>query len=207
MHAYLITGGSQEKRFQEATRIINEYKSSTLRIIEINPEKGKKTINIEEIRKLKKSLSVKASTREQVFVIIQDSHLLNLQSQNALLKLLEEPPSRIKFILCAPNHELLLQTIVSRCANIKLEMNDRVHTNFNGFKNNAEVLDFFSENKMFATDLENALVFCDEAEKYYSKTHNHQSQAILKNLYQYKKHLWGNGISTKLVLENIFLIY
>lgn len=48
-------------------------------------------------------------------VIIRDAHNLTLAAQNALLKLLEEPPRDTMIILTATSPTALLETIMSRC--------------------------------------------------------------------------------------------
>ncbi|WP_104726111.1 DNA polymerase III subunit delta' [Helicobacter felis] len=50
---------------------------------------------------------------EQKFIIIA-AHYFNLFSQNALLKILEEPPPQTHFILIAKNKHALLNTLLSR---------------------------------------------------------------------------------------------
>lgn len=57
------------------------------------------------------------STRK-VF-IIDDSHLMNIESKNAILKTLEEPPHYINIILISSNPDSLLPTILSRVQSIK----------------------------------------------------------------------------------------
>ena len=52
--------------------------------------------------------------------IIRDAHLANEDAQSALLKTLEEPLRDTTVILCADDEELLLPTIRSRCARIRL---------------------------------------------------------------------------------------
>jgi DNA polymerase-3 subunit delta' len=52
--------------------------------------------------------------------IIEAAHRMNEDAQAALLKTLEEPPSRTTIILCADAEELLLPTIRSRCARVRL---------------------------------------------------------------------------------------
>jgi len=48
-------------------------------------------------------------------VILDESHLLSPQAQSALLKVIEEPPPRVVFILCTTELHKVLPTIVSRC--------------------------------------------------------------------------------------------
>jgi DNA polymerase III delta' subunit len=52
--------------------------------------------------------------------IVEQAHRLNEESQNALLKTLEEPPTGVTIILCADDEECLLPTVRSRCARVRL---------------------------------------------------------------------------------------
>lgn len=52
--------------------------------------------------------------------IVEQAHRLNEDAQNALLKLLEEPPAGVTIILCADDDECLLPTVRSRCARVRL---------------------------------------------------------------------------------------
>ena len=72
-------------------------------------------IKISSIRDIKKFLSMDYSDVRYRFVLISDAHLMNEESQNALLKNLEEPPEGVIFILTTPFPERLRETIRSRC--------------------------------------------------------------------------------------------
>ena len=52
--------------------------------------------------------------------IIASAQRLNPDAQNALLKTLEEPPAGAVLILCADDETLLLDTVRSRCARIRV---------------------------------------------------------------------------------------
>ena len=52
--------------------------------------------------------------------IVESAAEMNEDAQNALLKTLEEPPARVTIVLCADREELLLPTVRSRCARIRL---------------------------------------------------------------------------------------
>lgn len=52
--------------------------------------------------------------------IVEAAHRLNDDAQNALLKLLEEPPAGVTLVLCADDEECLLPTVRSRCVRIRL---------------------------------------------------------------------------------------
>lgn len=55
------------------------------------------------------------------FVVIEEAHLLNVESSNLLLKTLEEPPPSTNFILITSKPDALLETVQSRCVKIKLK--------------------------------------------------------------------------------------
>ena len=52
--------------------------------------------------------------------IVEQAHRINVDAQNALLKLLEEPPAGVTIVLCADDEECLLPTVRSRCARVRL---------------------------------------------------------------------------------------
>lgn len=82
----------------------------------ILPEKNR--IKIETIRELKQKLTLHPLEGLAKIAILDDAHLLTLASANALLKILEEPPSQTYFILISSKPSYLLPTIHSRCQRI-----------------------------------------------------------------------------------------
>lgn len=55
---------------------------------------------------------------------LPDFHLSSIPAQNSFLKLLEEPPSKIQFILSTDNKNRLLPTIISRVKIVKLRQKE-----------------------------------------------------------------------------------
>ncbi len=84
------------------------------------PEDGKKNIAVAQIRRLKSEAYVKPHMSERRVFIIDCADTMNEQSQNALLKVLEEPPGGVMFILIAESKAALLETIISRCVVLTL---------------------------------------------------------------------------------------
>ncbi|MBK6915639.1 MAG: hypothetical protein IPH11_18975 [Ignavibacteriales bacterium] len=76
-------------------------------------------IKVNSIRDLRKFISMSYLDVNYRTVIISDAHLMNEESQNALLKNLEEPPSGVIFILITCKPDMLRETIRSRCWEIK----------------------------------------------------------------------------------------
>ncbi len=74
----------------------------------------KKTIEIQKIRDLIKEVYIKPSISEYKIFVIENAHLMDAAPQNALLKVIEEPPSYAIFILLCDNLNMILQTILSR---------------------------------------------------------------------------------------------
>ena len=79
----------------------------------------KKNIDIDQIRKLIINLNKSSFNNKTRFVLIDNIELLNINSVNALLKVLEEPNENIIFILIN-NNKKILSTLKSRCLNFKV---------------------------------------------------------------------------------------
>lgn len=73
------------------------------------------SIKIEYIRQLQKEINLKAYEGRKKVFIIDDAHNLTADAQNALLKVLEEPPAESLIILVSAKPALLFKTITSRC--------------------------------------------------------------------------------------------
>ena len=87
-------------------------------------EDGKKNISVAQIRALKNETFVKPHQAKKRVFIIDNAHTMNDQSQNALLKVLEEPPGDMVFMLIAESKASLLETIISRCVTFTLSPPD-----------------------------------------------------------------------------------
>lgn len=81
---------------------------------------AKEAIGIEEIRNLQKKIFFKPLKGKNKVTVIKDAHNLTIEAQNALLKLLEEPPANTYIMLTAESKNNLLPTILSRCTIITL---------------------------------------------------------------------------------------
>lgn len=77
-------------------------------------------IRVDEVRKLKGFLHLSSTEGGRRVVIVDAADEMNTQAANALLKLLEEPPARVTFLLIAHQPARLLPTIRSRCRELRL---------------------------------------------------------------------------------------
>ena len=81
----------------------------------IRPEKDKKTvISIDSIKALRRDAYVRPSSGREKIYLFEHAEDLNTEGQNALLKLLEEPPEAVRFVLLVPSSSALLPTVLSR---------------------------------------------------------------------------------------------
>ncbi|MDD5456920.1 MAG: hypothetical protein PHV30_07805 [Candidatus Margulisbacteria bacterium] len=112
-HCYIFTGFDEAGKEKAALMIAEHLHCNTQYGFQILNNEGGDSIKIEEIRTLKKDTQYGGYNGWQVNVI-KNAQRLTVQAANSLLKLLEEAPENIMFILDVPNHYLLLPTISSR---------------------------------------------------------------------------------------------
>ena len=117
----------------------------------LKPEKDKKTgkekknITVDQIREVTADAYTKPYESGKKVYIIEYGDDMNDQAQNAFLKVLEEPPEYAVFIILAENDQSLLQTIRSRCTNIKFNpISDDAVRNYikNNYPDDWEKADF-----------------------------------------------------------------
>lgn len=77
--------------------------------------KQKREITIEQVRSVIDALKKKSALPGPRIVLIDAVDQLNRQAANALLKVLEEPPSNVLFILICHQVSAILPTVRSRC--------------------------------------------------------------------------------------------
>ena len=78
-------------------------------------------IGIDDIRGLQRSANLPPYEGKCRVFIIDEAEYLSIEAANALLKILEEPPPRVVWLLLAADEERLLPTIVSRCQRLELK--------------------------------------------------------------------------------------
>lgn len=82
----------------------------------IAPEKDRKTISVNQIRDIITAAAIRPQKSHRRVFVIDPGDSMTPQAQNALLKVLEEPPASVIFILTAVSKTAMLETVVSRCA-------------------------------------------------------------------------------------------
>ncbi|SDY65223.1 DNA polymerase-3 subunit delta' [Nitrosomonas sp. Nm58] len=87
-------------------------------------KKPSQHITIEQVRALNDFVYLSGHQDGFKVVLIHPAEAMNIPAANALLKKLEEPPSRILFMLVAHRSQDLLPTIRSRCQQITMPVPD-----------------------------------------------------------------------------------
>jgi len=83
----------------------------------------KAIIPVDDIRGIRSDSFVFPNDGDKKVYIINDADKMQAPSQNAFLKILEEPPSFTTFILLCTNSDSLLTTVLSRVTHLKLQSN------------------------------------------------------------------------------------
>lgn len=100
----------------ESCKAIND--GNDLNIIEIDAASYTGVDNVRELRNIAK---VPPGEKTYKIFIIDEVHMLSKAAFNALLKILEEPPERVIFILATTEINKVIDTILSRCQIFKFK--------------------------------------------------------------------------------------
>lgn len=141
-HAIILEGANSEKRMEgakllakalvcsESEKILrpcgkcqNCIKAKSDSHVDIKTVIGtnkSKTVSVEDIRNVRSDAYVVPNEAERKVYIITSAHKMNETAMNAFLKVLEEPPGYVNFILECEDKAMLLQTVKSRCASFRM---------------------------------------------------------------------------------------
>lgn len=110
--------GSETEKEKKCRRILDGI-SPDVRIL--TREEGKKSIGVDAVRDFCASVFLTPSELNFKMYIFDEADLITPQAQNALLKIIEEPPSGVYMLLLCQNALSLLSTVRSRAQKISLD--------------------------------------------------------------------------------------
>ncbi len=110
-------GTAQEKE-KKCRRILE---GSSPDVLMLRREEDKKSIGVDAVRDFCASVYLTPSELDFKMYIFDEADLITPQAQNALLKIIEEPPSGVYMLLLCENALSLLSTVRSRAQKISLD--------------------------------------------------------------------------------------
>lgn len=127
MTSFIIVGNNESAQEEKIQGILQPFGISQFDITIIKREvdektdKVKQSLGIGDVKKMQQKAFLKPFQSENKAIIIKEAELLTTEAQNALLKILEEPPAHTIIVLQTNNLESVLPTILSRCSIIQLD--------------------------------------------------------------------------------------
>ena len=131
-HAYIIEGAPGSGRRTLCNTLLTALVSDPLHqkklaagncpdLHIIEADSGKRFIGIDKIRAMRQIAPIRPNDPDFHVFIIRNAHNLTVQAQNALLKLLEEPPAPAYFFLLCDSASSLLATVRSRAPVLRMQ--------------------------------------------------------------------------------------
>ena len=111
-------------RILETSILLKQLKNNIFQNIIYLQGSELKSIKVEDIRKLKSKILQSSIINKERFIILDDVELFNTNSLNALLKIIEEPSKKNYFILINNKTKPLIDTIKSRCLEMKIILDE-----------------------------------------------------------------------------------
>ena len=207
----ILLVASRTQQGQEIKNLAEKYQidsKNALDYFEISPQK--KQISIDQIREIKRHIYQKPVKAKVKFVVVKDADMLTTEAQNALLKLLEEPPSHAVIVLATQRKQKLLPTIRSRTVEINTNPQKK-HSS-----GNIEFPDRdFDKALAVLSQVESPMKWVDlQIENYYQmlltavdKNNKDEIAAVLAKIenLSYSKKLIEANVNAKFVLFNLAL--
>ncbi len=117
-HAYMFTGPSGIGKTTLARIMAKHLQVTKAGLTEINIANMR---GIDDIRAIAQQALFRAPGSKNNLYILDECHQMTREGQNAILKVLEDPPDHAYFILCTTDPSKMLTTIRTRCLEYKFE--------------------------------------------------------------------------------------
>ena len=147
-------------------------------------DENEDAIKTEQIKELTNNVLEKPVQSDKKVYIINNSENMTREAQNCILKTLEEPPEYIVIILVTCNENLLLNTIKSRCLNIKFSRlsDDEIMQYFNSISENIDkhIINFFEGSIEKALRLKDKKEIYSKIQEIFNNIENMNELEILK---------------------------
>ncbi|MCM1285067.1 MAG: hypothetical protein NC213_04600 [Acetobacter sp.] len=112
---------NEEKPCMECSQCHKAKENIHPDIFEHSAGGGANSFHVDVVRNVIKDVYVQPNEAEHKVYILGNADCMSVSAQNALLKVLEEPPKYVVFILTAQSKSRLLETVLSRSVIVTLE--------------------------------------------------------------------------------------
>lgn len=134
-HAVILEGGSSQERMALGKKIaaalvcssggldipcgscpncVKSAADSHADILVYTVEDKPRAFKVDMVRDIRSNAYVIPNEADKKVFILENSHTMGVESQNAILKILEEPPSFVSFIMLCSSKSVFLPTVLSR---------------------------------------------------------------------------------------------
>ena len=117
----LLCRGEGERPCRECPQCSKVLKGYHPDIYEYSATGGARSFHVDVVREVKEDVFVRPNEADYKVYILGNCQCMSESAQNAILKILEEPPSYAVFILTVDSKSALLETVLSRSVVISLE--------------------------------------------------------------------------------------
>jgi hypothetical protein len=215
--SFLIASPDKELAFLHTSNLLKERGIDSL---DVDTQTHDKAMGIEDVRNIQKAILLKPFRGKTKAVILNLYENITLEAQNALLKVLEEPPANTIIIITISKKELLLPTIISRCKVIilqekEIELNEN---DFSRFSNDLDILlngktgdrlriaqNISKDKESLTYWLEKMTVFLKN--KMVSENQNFKYVNFLKEIQKTHRIIKSTNVGQRIALENLFLSF
>ena len=150
MHYYFDkkTYNENENTFVSESFFLNQFIENLFPNILYLNGSDYRNVRIDDIRKIINDLNKSPIKKDKRFIILDDIDSFNINSLNALLKIIEDPGKNNFFILINNKSNKLLNTIKSRSIEIKIMINNQDRLSIS-----TSLLKYFNQDRIFDENL------------------------------------------------------
>ena len=150
MHYYFDkkTYNENENTFANESFFLNQFIENLFPNILYLNGSDFRNVRIDDIRKIINDLNKSPIKKDKRFIILDDIDSFNINSLNALLKIIEDPGKNNFFILINNKSNKLLNTIKSRSIEIKIMINNQDRLSIS-----TSLLKYFNQERIFDENL------------------------------------------------------
>lgn len=215
MQSFLIIARDKDKA---SAHISNFLKEEEIHSLDVNLQTFEKAMGIQDVRSIQKSILLKPFRGKTKAVVIRIYENITTEAQNAMLKILEEPPANTLIIVSIAKKEFLLPTILSRCKIIDLQEKETLTANADVEKFDNVLNAILNDNATtklkiaqdIAKDTEDASIWLEKMiifvrSKLAENYSNSKYLELLRKLQQTYGNIKATNVSKRVALENLFL--